>query len=156
MSIGGGITLAAGVFALIAAVLFHGFPKPQKWPKSIPWPAPWFTLVLVIGGTIGVLSGGIGAWLNRTITSVVSWASDSFVASWTGVGLAAIIGGLILVFLIKRIAKKEYDTTTLGLGAALPIFGVAIPGAIGSAVALCLSAIAGGVGSAVAAAFGVG
>lgn len=129
---GNGITVTAGVIALIIAAVAHGLPRPKRLPQSIPWPTDQAQLCLVIGGTVGVLGGKVGTWVHN----ITTWINDSAAAHWwvgiAGVGLFLAIGVAVAGFLYKRVHKGMYDTRTLTLGAALPVVSISVPGTIGA------------------------
>lgn len=140
-----GISVTAGVIALVVAALLH-FIGRKAWPRV--------TVLLVLVGMTAIVGTPVGQMLRRWTGTADGWISQ-MLASWLGASIVGLIGltvaGILLLDVLKN---KNVSKRTLGCAAAVPVAGATIPGTAGAIVMGACGAIAGVVGGGLAWMFG--
>jgi hypothetical protein len=146
-----GVSLTVGLLALVAAGILWFFGQ-HMFPRV--------TMLLVMGGAIGLAGSQVGGWGNTAIT----WANDQIAK-----GLALITGSpgltqpgtviwaagaiVLVAYVGFSFYRKSVDERVLGAAALAPLAAATIPGAFGSTVVSALTTIAGVVTWPIAAVF---
>lgn len=139
-----GISVTAGVIALVLATLLH-FIGGRVWPR--------FTILLIVIGMMAIVGTPLGQMLRSLIGTADGWISH-FLASWVGAAVTGILGIVVVAILALDLWKKRISNRTLGCAAVVPVAGATIPGTAGAVVMGACGALASVVGGVFAWMFG--
>jgi hypothetical protein len=123
---------------------------------------PRLTMLLVMGGTIGLTGSKVGEWGNTAVT----WANDQIAklialvtekpdVTEPGTAVWAIGAFVLVAYAGFSFYRKQIDERVLGAAAMAPLAAATIPGAFGSTVVSALTTVAGVVTWPIAALFGL-
>lgn len=140
-----GISVTAGVIALVLAALLH-FIGGRAWPR--------ITVLLIVVGMMSIVGTPLGQMLRQWVGTADGWLSQMF-AWWLGAATTGAIGIAVAGILALDVLKnKKVNKRTLGCAAAVPVAGATIPGTAGTVVMGICGALAGVVGGGISWMFG--
>lgn len=139
-----GISVTAGVIALLVATLLH-FIGGRSWPR--------FTVLLLVVGMMAIVGTPLGGLLRQLFGTADGWLS-SFLAPWLGATITGLIGLTVAIVLGLDVWKNRIGNRTLSCAVALPVAGATIPGTAGALVMGVCGALASVIGGGFAWAFG--